>query len=86
MESPGYDLWYDASGVGADLMAETWISHGPRATDPIFDPQPGDWLLVGDDEEPTCRALVAGRDGNRVRVQLALTNSPTRTQSVDGPF
>ena len=72
MSSSGYDLWYDATSVGADLVVETWISHGPRASDPSFDPQPGDWLLVGDDEEPPCRRRVTRRSDNRVRVQLEL--------------
>ena len=72
METTDYDLWYDATSVGADLVVETWISHGPRASDVTFDPRPGDWLLVGDDEEPPCRARVIRRDGNRVRTQLDL--------------
>jgi hypothetical protein len=72
MESTDYDLWYDATSVGADLVVETWISHGPRAGDTTFDPRPGDWLLVGDDEEPPCRARVIRRDGNRVWTQLDL--------------
>jgi hypothetical protein len=72
METTGYDLWYDATSVGADLVVETWISHGPRADDTTFDPRPGDWLLVGDDEEPACRARVIRRDGNRVWTQLDL--------------
>ena len=67
-----YDLWYDATSVGADLVVETWISHGPRAADSTFNPLPGDWLLVGDDEEPPCRARVIRRDGNRVWTQLEL--------------
>jgi hypothetical protein len=67
-----YDLWYDATSVGADLVVETWISHGPRASDESFDPQPGDWVLVGDDEEPPCRARVTRRDANLVWVQLEL--------------
>ena len=36
-----HDLWYDATTVGADLVVETWISHGPRRDDPTFNPQPG---------------------------------------------
>ena len=67
-----YDLWYDATSVGADLVVETWISHGPRASDSTFDPQPGDWVTVGDDEEPTCRGRVTRRDTNKVWVQLDL--------------
>ena len=72
MATTGYDLWYDATSVGADLVVETWISHGPRADDTTFDPRPGDWLLVGDDEEPSCRAGVIRREGNRVWTQLDL--------------
>jgi hypothetical protein len=69
---PTYDLWYDATSVGADLVVETWISHGPHASDESFDPQPGDWVLVGDDEEPPFRARVTRRNVNRVWVQLDL--------------
>lgn len=25
METTDYDLWYDATSVGADLVVETWI-------------------------------------------------------------
>jgi hypothetical protein len=71
-ECQEYDLWYDATSVGADLVVETWISHGPRSDDPTFDPCVGDWLLVGDDEEAPCRARVIRREGNRVRMQLEL--------------
>ena len=70
MNAPPYDLWYDATCVGADLVVETWISHGPRASDASFDPQPGDWVTVGDDEEPPCRARVTRRSANLVWVQL----------------
>lgn len=72
MTEPVYDLWYDATSVGADLVVETWISHGPRAADLSFDPQPGDWVFVGDDEEPPCRARVTRRAANHVWVQLDL--------------
>ena len=72
METTDYDRWYDATSVGADLVVETWISHGPSASDATFDPRPGDWLLVGDDEGPPCRARVIRRDGNRVWTQLDL--------------
>jgi hypothetical protein len=79
----GYDLWYDATSVGADLVVETWISHGPLAHDPSFDPQLGDWLLVGDDDEAPYRARVTRRDGNRVWVQLDLGSLvPTNTTDV----
>ncbi len=72
MESDRYDLWYDATTVGADLVVETWISHGPRSTDATFDPQPGDWVTVGDDEEPSIRGRITRRDDNKVWVQLEL--------------
>ena len=72
VNSPAYDLWYDANTVGADLVVETWISHGPGASDESFDPRPGDWVLLGDDEEAPQRARVVRRDGNRVWAQIAL--------------
>ncbi len=74
MTNDTYDLRYDANGVGADLVVETWISHSPRANDAAFDPQPGDWLAVGDDEEPPVHSRVVRRDGNRVWVQLDLSH------------
>ena len=64
--SPAYDLWYDANTVGVDPVVETWISHGPRARDASFDPRPGDWVLLGDDDEAPQRARVTRRDDNRV--------------------
>ena len=67
-----YDLWYDPNGVGADLVVECWISHGPRADDPAFDPQPGDRLMVGDEEESPLGGRVIRRDGNRVWLQVQL--------------
>ncbi len=76
-----YDLRYDANGVGADLVVETWISHSPRATDVTFDPQAGDWLTVGDDEEPPVRSRVVRRDGNRVWAQLDLSHLFATTSS-----
>ena len=67
-----YDLWYDATSVGADLVVETWISHGPHKDDATFDPQPGDYVLVGDDDEPPLGARVIRRNENRVWVQVDL--------------
>lgn len=74
-----YDLWYDATTVGADLVVLCWISHSPRSVDPAFDPQVGDTLLVGDDEEVPMTARVVSRDGDRVAVQVEL---PTATHAV----
>lgn len=71
----GYDLWYDANTVGADLVVVCWISHGPRADDAGFDPQPGDHVRVGDDEEPPLPARVVRRDGDRVTVQVQLADA-----------
>ena len=83
VSTASYDLWYDATSVGADLVVETWISHGPRANDTSFDPQPGDWLFVGDDDEPPYRARVTRRDGDRVSVQLDLGSLvPTSTTDI----
>jgi hypothetical protein len=71
--APGsFDLWFDPNAVGADLVVECWISHGPRAEDPSFDPQPGDWLLAGDEGESPVKARVTRREGNRVWLQLGV--------------
>lgn len=69
---PGYDLTFDPNDVGGDLVVECWISQGPRAGETTFDPQPGDWLLVGDDEGDALNARVTRRAGNRVWVQVEL--------------
>lgn len=71
----GYDFSYDPNEVGGDMVVECWISHGPRAEDPGFDPQPGDWVVVGDDEEPPLRARVVRRIGNQVWVQIQLPDT-----------
>lgn len=68
----GYDLWYDPNSVGGDMVVECWVSHGPRKDDTAFDPQPGDNVLAGDDEERPLKARVVRRDGDRVWVQLEL--------------
>ena len=71
-----YDLGYDATTVDADLVVSCWISHGPRAGDETFDPQPGDRVVVGDDEEAPLGARVIGRSGDRVDVQVDLKDAP----------
>lgn len=70
----GYDLTYDPNEVGGDMVVECWISHGPRASDAKFDPQPGDRVLVGDDEEDPLRARVVRRENNQVWVQIDLSD------------
>jgi len=77
--SQPYDLWYDPNAVGGDLVVETWIAHGPRSGDAGFDPEPGDEVLAGDDEERPTRARVVRRDGDRVWIRLELLN---RAQAV----
>jgi hypothetical protein len=67
-----FDLRYDPNEVGGDLVVECWISQGPRAEDPGFDPQPADIVTLGDEEEPALRGRVVRRDGNRVWVQIEL--------------
>ncbi len=67
-----YDLWYDANTVGGDLVVVCWISHGPRADDVAFDPTPGDYVSLGDDEEAPLRARVVRRDGDQVVAQVEL--------------
>jgi hypothetical protein len=78
--SASYDLWYDATAVGADLTTRVSISHGPRTNDATFDPQPGDTVTVGDDEEPPLTARVFRRAGDTVWVQLQL---PARSAAVE---
>ncbi len=70
-----YDLSYDPNEVGADLVVECWISHSPRSTDPTFDPQPGDTVVIGDDDEAPLDGRVIRRDGNRVWVQVHLSEA-----------
>jgi hypothetical protein len=74
-----FDLEYDPNEVGGDMVVECWISQGPRAADGAFDPQPGDWLTVGDHEEAPRQARVVRREANRVWVQL---NLPGAAQAV----
>ena len=74
-----FDLEYDPNEVGGDIVVECWISHGPRAGDAAFDPQPGDWLLVGDHEEAPRQARVVRREANRLWMQL---NLPGTAQAV----
>lgn len=71
-DHPAYDLWYDPNTVGGDLVVEAWISHGPHEGDAAFDPQPGDRVLVGDDEDSPLPARVIRREGDRVWVQIHL--------------
>lgn len=75
MKGPPDDLCYDATAVGSELLVETRIDFSPRARDQTFDPQPGDWVRVGDDEEPNVRGRVTRRDANKVWVQLDLSRS-----------
>ena len=70
-----YDLWYDATTVDGHLGLTCWISHGPRADDPGFDPHPGHRVLVGDDEEEPLPARVVSRDGDRLTLQVALADA-----------
>jgi hypothetical protein len=72
MDADRYDLSFDPNDVGPDLVVECWISHGRRSGDPLFDPQPGDTVSVGDDEGPPLRGRVTRRDDNRVWVQIQL--------------
>jgi hypothetical protein len=75
VRGPDYDLWYDANSVGADLVVATRIDFGPRSGDQSFDPQPGDWVHVGDDEEPKLPGRVTRRHADKVWVQLDLDQS-----------
>jgi hypothetical protein len=66
------DLVFDPNDVGPDCVVECWISQGPRAADDTFDPEPGDRLVVIDEDGETLTARVVSRDGNRVWVQVEI--------------
>lgn len=68
-------MWFDPNSDGGDMVVECWMSHGPRADDATFDPAPGDWLTVGDGDEPRLQARVVRRQGDRVSVQIQLSDS-----------
>ena len=68
-EDKSYDLTFDVNDVGIDCVVECWISQSPRANDPSFSPEPGDWLTIGDDEGDQLRGQVIRREDNRVWVQ-----------------
>ncbi len=80
-----YDLWYDATTVGSDLVVETSINHGLRASDLAFDPRPGDWITVGDDDESPIHGQITRRDGDRVWVKLKLNENPNGGQAKPSP-
>lgn len=73
-----YDLWFDPNGVDGDLVVECWISHGPRSGDRGFDPQPGNEVLVSDDEEPPIPASVLRREGDRVWARIDIRTDVQR--------
>jgi hypothetical protein len=66
------DLVFDPNDVGPDCVVECWISQGPRAADPSFDPQPGDRVTVVDEDGETLSGRVVTRDDNRVWVQVEI--------------
>ena len=70
--SKSADLSYDPNEIGPDCVVECWISHGPRADDPTFDPQPGQIVLLIDDDDEPLRGRVFHREGNIVSVQVIL--------------
>lgn len=73
-----YDLWVDPHIVDGDLVGECEISRGPRADDPSFDPQVGDDVLIGDDDEEgvdVLHATVLRREGISVWVKIKLPSA-----------
>jgi hypothetical protein len=80
IEAAPFDFLYDPNEVGRGQVVECWISQGPRAVDPSFDPQPGDWVLAGDEEETPVTAQVLRRDDDLVSLQLQLP-SPASTRA-----
>jgi hypothetical protein len=59
---------YDPNEIGPDCVVECWISHGPRADDAGFDPRPGQYVSLVDDDDEPLRRRVFRREGNRVWV------------------
>lgn len=70
--STNADLSYDPNEIGPDCVVECWISHGPRADDASFDPQPGESVSLIDDDDEPLRGRVVRREGNVVWVQVIL--------------
>lgn len=66
------DLVFDPNDVGPDCVVECWISQGPRAADPTFDPQPGLRVTVIDEDGETLTGRVVMREANRVWVQVEI--------------
>jgi len=66
------DLVFDPNDVGPECVVECWISQGPRAADPGFDPQPGDRVTVVDEDGETLAGRVVTRDDIRVWVQVEI--------------
>ncbi len=73
------DLLYDPNEIGPDCVVECWISHGPRADDSSFDPQPGQMVSLIDDDGEPLRGRVFRREGNVVSVQVILPEVVSRT-------
>lgn len=71
------DLSYDPNEVGSDCVVECWISQGPRATDPSFDPRPGDRVTLIDVDAEVRRGRVTQREGNIVWVQVEVSGALT---------
>lgn len=65
------DLTFDPNDVD-DGLAECWITQGPRAADPEFDPQPGDPVMMVDEDGQSLAGWVSIRAGDRVWVQVQI--------------
>ncbi len=74
MSNKLYDLWFDPISVAGDLVVECRISHGPHESNVDFNPQPGNWLMAGDDEVKPIKSRVIRREGNRIWLQLQLSS------------
>lgn len=72
-----FDLRYDPDEVGGDLVVECWISQGPRAEEPGFDPQPADMVTLGDDDEPPSEAESSGGTATGFGSKSCCPRTPT---------
>ncbi|HWG75148.1 MAG TPA: hypothetical protein VG184_13945 [Acidimicrobiales bacterium] len=61
-----YDLRYDPNDITTDGRDTVRVSRALCSVDP----EPGDEVWAGDEEEPRLHAVVVGRRGDRVELQL----------------
>ena len=69
------DLLYDPNDIGPDCVVSSLVSIGPRSGDATFDPQVGDRVKLIDHDDVLLHGRVIERDGDRVRVQVDISDA-----------